>query len=79
MRLPSTSNIGLVVSILSVDGLSGGTYKNDIATLLHYHQPGVTVLLVKLSKYVNENDLTEIQRIVTDIQNRLNRSKNESR
>ena len=56
-----------------------GTYENDIATLLHYYQPDISTLLVELSNYVNESDLAEIKSIVTDIQNRLNRFKNESR
>ena len=56
-----------------------GTYENDIATLLHYYQPDISTLLVELSNYVNESDLAEIKSIVTDIQHRLNRFKNESR
>ena len=56
-----------------------GTYENDIATLLHYYQPDISTLLVEMSNYVNESDLAEIKSIVTDIQNRLNRFKNESR
>ena len=56
-----------------------GIYENDIATLLHYYQPDVISLLSELSKYVNENDLTEIKSVVSDIQNRIKRFKNESR
>ena len=56
-----------------------GIYENDIATLLHYYQPNVPALLNELSKYVNENDLAEIKSIMTEIQNRINRFKNESR
>ena len=56
-----------------------GIYENDIATLIHYYQPNVLVLLATLSKYVNETDLAETRNIVTDIQNRINRFKNESR
>jgi hypothetical protein len=56
-----------------------GLYENDVATLLHYYQPDVSALLVELSKYVNESDLVEIKSIVSDIQNRLDRFKNESR
>ena len=54
-------------------------YENDVATLLHYYQPNMTALLSELSRYVNENDLAEIKNIVTDIQNRIKRFKNESR
>jgi len=56
-----------------------GIRENDVATLLHYYQPDISVLLVELSKYVNESDLVEIKSIVNDIQNRINRFKNESR
>jgi hypothetical protein len=56
-----------------------GIYENDVATLLHYYQPDVPTLLAELSKYANETDLAEIKSIVTDIQNRINRFKNESR
>ncbi len=56
-----------------------GIYENDIATLLHYYLPDMVKLLAELSKYVNESDLAEIKSIVTDIQNRISRFKNESR
>jgi predicted nucleotidyltransferase len=56
-----------------------GIYENDIATLLHYYQPDVPSLLIELSKYVNENDFEEIKGVVSDIQNRIKRFKNESR
>jgi hypothetical protein len=56
-----------------------GIYENDVATLLHYYQPNVPMLLAELSKYVNETDLAEIRSIITDIQNRINRFNNESR
>jgi predicted nucleotidyltransferase len=55
-----------------------GIYENDIATLLHYYQPDVPSLLNELSKYLNENDFAEIKGVVTDIQNRIKRFKNES-
>jgi hypothetical protein len=53
-------------------------YENDIATLLHYYQPNVAPLLSELSNYVNENDFAEIKTVVSDIQNRIKRFKNES-
>lgn len=56
-----------------------GIYENDIATLFHYYQPDISPLLAVLAKYVNESDLAEIKSIVTDLQNRINRFKNESR
>jgi hypothetical protein len=55
-----------------------GIYENDIATLLHDYQPDITSLLSELSKYVNENDLIEIKNVVSEIQNRIRRFKNES-
>jgi hypothetical protein len=55
-----------------------GIYENDIATLLHYYQPDVPSLLNELSNYVNENDFAEIKGVVSDIQNRIKRFKNES-
>ncbi len=53
-------------------------YENDIATLLHEYQPDVPALLSELSNYVNENDFSEIKSVVSDIQNRIRRFKNES-
>jgi len=55
-----------------------GIYENDIATLLHDYQPDVPSLLSELSNYVNENDFAEIKSVVSDIQNRIKRFKNES-
>jgi hypothetical protein len=56
-----------------------GIYENDIATLLHYYQPDMPSLLGELSKYVNETDFEEIKGVVSEIQNRIKRFKNESR
>lgn len=56
-----------------------GIYENDVATLLHYYQPEMAPLMLELSKYVNETDFEEIKRIVSEIQNRIDRFKNESR
>lgn len=55
-----------------------GIYENDIATLLHYYQPDMSSLLNELSPYVNENDFAEIKGVVSDVQNRIKRFKNES-
>jgi hypothetical protein len=38
----------------------------------------VSSLLNELSKYVDENDFAEIKGVVSDIQNRIKRFKNES-
>jgi hypothetical protein len=56
-----------------------GIYENDIATLLHYYQPDTNVLLREISKYVTEADFKEIKSIVSDIEKRIERFKNESR
>jgi predicted nucleotidyltransferase len=56
-----------------------GIYENDIATLLHYYQPDIPLLLEELSKYVNQTDFEEIEGVVSDIQNRIKRFKNDSR
>lgn len=56
-----------------------GIYENDIATLLHYYQPDTGTLLSEISKHVNETDFEEIKGIVSDIQKRITRFKNESR
>ena len=55
-----------------------GIYENDIATLLHDYQPDMPALLDELSKDVNQNDLAEIKGVVSDIQKRIQRFKNES-
>jgi len=52
-----------------------GIYENDIATLLHYYQPDMPSLLSELSKYVDDNDFSEIKSVVSDIQNRIKRFK----
>jgi hypothetical protein len=56
-----------------------GIYENDIATLMHYHQPDMTRLLEELSNYVSETDLGEIRGVVADAQNRIRRFRDESR
>lgn len=56
-----------------------GIYENDIATLLYYYQSDTAALLDEISKYVNETDFEKIRGIVSDIQKRINRFKNESR
>ena len=55
-----------------------GIYENDIATLIHYYRPDLPSLLNELSKYVNDADFSEIKSVVSDIQKRINRFKNES-
>jgi len=56
-----------------------GIYENDIATLLHYYKTDVASLLGELSMYLDKNDMSEIQGIVSEIQNRIKRFKNETK
>ena len=56
-----------------------GIYENDAATLLHYYQPDTRGLLTELSNHVDESDLEEIKGILAEIQNRIQRFKNEPR
>jgi hypothetical protein len=55
-----------------------GIYENDIATLIHYYPTDTQPLLSELARVLDENDLTEIKSIITDILNRVNRFKNET-
>lgn len=53
-------------------------YETDIATLLHDYPPTKSPLLNELSQHVNESDYGEIKGVVSDIQHRIKRFKNES-
>lgn len=50
-----------------------GICENDIATLIHAYKPAIPPLTKVLSAYVSENDLTEIENILSDIQKRIER------
>ena len=50
-----------------------GIYENDIATLMHEYKPDIPLLTKELSLYVNENDLLEIENIISEIQQRIER------
>ncbi|MBN1668975.1 MAG: hypothetical protein JW862_17920 [Anaerolineales bacterium] len=52
-----------------------GIYENDIATLMHVYQPEMAAILQELAAFVSESDLAEIQNIVQDIQQRIERFK----
>lgn len=56
-----------------------GIYENDVATLLHYYQPNVPALLTELSSHLSESDMAEVRSIVSDIQTRISRFRNETR
>lgn len=50
-----------------------GIYENDIATLINAFNPPMEPLLEELSKYLNETDMTEARKIMTDIESRIQR------
>ncbi len=50
-----------------------GTYENDIAALLNAYQPKREPLIAELKKHLNETDMSELQSILTDIEERIRR------
>lgn len=50
-----------------------GLYENDIATLLHIHNPPLESILSELAKCLNASDLEQVKQIVGEIQQRLKR------
>ncbi len=50
-----------------------GIYENDIATLLHDYHPALEPLLKELARYLNETDVSAVQEVVAEIQQRLDR------
>ncbi len=50
-----------------------GIYENDIATLIHDYKPNIPLLMKELSSYVNDHDLVEIENIISEIQQRIER------
>ena len=50
-----------------------GIYENDIATLMNAFNPNMDSLFNELSKYLNKDDMTEAQKIVSDIETRIQR------
>lgn len=50
-----------------------GLYENDLATLIYYHQPDLTVLLDELAQHVSDSDLAAIHDVLNDIQQRIRR------
>jgi hypothetical protein len=50
-----------------------GLYENDVATLLHAHNPPVERLLEELARYLSESDITQVKQIVNEIQQRISR------
>jgi hypothetical protein len=50
-----------------------GLYENDVATLLHAHNPPIEPLLDELSLYLNQSDMTQVKQIISEIQQRISR------
>ena len=50
-----------------------GIYENDIATLINPFDPKIQPLLKELSKHLNADDMAEAQKVVSDIETRIQR------
>jgi hypothetical protein len=50
-----------------------GLYENDVATLIHIHNPPLPSILSELTKYLDASDLKQVKQIVDEIQQRLKR------
>lgn len=50
-----------------------GLYENDVATLIHEHDPPVEKLLDELGLYLSESDAAQVKQIVAEIQQRIRR------
>ena len=56
-----------------------GIYENDIATLMNAFKPKIESLITELSKHLNESDMVEVRKIVTDIETRIQRFRKASK
>lgn len=50
-----------------------GLDENDVATIMHIHNPPMPSILTELSKYLDASDLKQVKQIVDEIQQRLKR------
>ena len=50
-----------------------GIYENDIATLMNAFKPKMEPLFAELSKHLNETDMAEARKIISDIEKRIQR------
>jgi hypothetical protein len=50
-----------------------GIYENDIASLIYSFSPEMEPLFAELSKYLDQDDLSETRKIVTDVEARIRR------
>ena len=55
-----------------------GLYENDIATLIHDYQPDISPLLAELRSHLSDTDLGAVDDIVAEIQQRIDRFKQNS-
>lgn len=56
-----------------------GIYENDIATLINAFNPKMQPLLKELSRHLNSDDMAEAQKIVSDIEARIQRFRKASK
>ena len=50
-----------------------GIYENDIATLIYEYKPNISLLTNELSTYVSDSDFSEIENIISEILQRIQR------
>lgn len=50
-----------------------GIYENDIATLMHAFEPKMEALFAELGKHLNETDMAEARRVISDVEMRIQR------
>ena len=50
-----------------------GLAENDIATLLHIHNPPLEPILDVLTNYLSSSDMAQVRQIVDEIEQRLER------
>ena len=55
-----------------------GAYENDIATLMHDYQPDIAPLFDELRSHLGDTDLAASGQIVAEIQQRIDRFKQDS-
>lgn len=56
-----------------------GIYENDIATLINAFNPSMPPLFTELGKHLNETDMIEARKIMTDIEARIQRFRKASK
>ena len=56
-----------------------GIYENDVATLMNAFNPNMKPLFKELEKHLNKDDIAEAQKIVSDIEARIQRFRKANR